>query len=63
MNALTRLLVVPCAGVQSIITVKGDGPPEDQDDGVVECPSAHIYGVESEMAVGRIVPLHATSVP
>jgi pimeloyl-ACP methyl ester carboxylesterase len=35
----------------SIIPVKGDGPPEEGNDGVVEYTSAHIDGVESELIV------------
>ena len=40
-------------GVQanSIIPVKGGGPPEKGDDGVVRYTSAHIEGVESELVV------------
>ena len=37
--------------VHSIIPVKGDGPVEDGNDGVVEYKSAHIDGVESELVV------------
>jgi hypothetical protein len=35
----------------SIIPVKGDGPAEEGNDGVVEYTSAHIDGVESERVV------------
>ena len=35
----------------SIISVKGDGPPEEGDDGVVKYTSAHIEGVASERVV------------
>ncbi|HSB70983.1 MAG TPA: alpha/beta hydrolase [Candidatus Methylomirabilis sp.] len=35
----------------SIIAVKGDGPVEGGDDGVVKYASAHIEGVESELVV------------
>jgi hypothetical protein len=35
----------------SIIAVRGDGPVETGDDGVVEYKSAHIEGVESEYIV------------
>jgi pimeloyl-ACP methyl ester carboxylesterase len=35
----------------SIIAVKGDGPVEEGDDGVVKYTSAHIDGVESELVV------------
>lgn len=37
--------------VNSIIPVKGDGPPEEGDDGVVAYASAHLEGVESELIV------------
>ena len=37
--------------LNSIIPVKGSGPVEDGDDGVVEYKSAHIDGVESELIV------------
>jgi hypothetical protein len=37
--------------VHSIIPVKGMGPVEDGNDGVVEYKSAHIDGVESELVV------------
>ena len=37
--------------VHSIIPVKGDGPIESGNDGVVEYTSAHIEGVESETVV------------
>ena len=35
----------------SIIAVKGSGPPEEGDDGVVKYKSAHIDGVASEVIV------------
>lgn len=35
----------------SIIAVKGDGPPEEGNDGVVEYASAHLEGTESERVV------------
>jgi pimeloyl-ACP methyl ester carboxylesterase len=37
--------------LHSIIPVKGDGPPEEGDDGVVAYSSAHLEGVESELVV------------
>jgi len=37
----------------SIIPVKGDGPPEEGNDGVVEYKSAHIEGMDSELVVRR----------
>lgn len=51
---LRTLASLPIAeGVQanSIIPVKGDGPPEKGDDGVVRYASAHIEPVESELVV------------
>jgi len=51
---LRTLASLPIAeGVQanSIIPVKGDGPPEKGDDGVVRYTSAHIEPVESELVV------------
>ena len=51
---IKTLATIPIAdGVHanSIIPVKGDGPPEDGNDGVVEYKSAHITGVESELVV------------
>ncbi len=51
---LKSLAAMPiAAGVHahSIIPVKGTGPIEDGDDGVVEYKSAHIDGVESELVV------------
>jgi pimeloyl-ACP methyl ester carboxylesterase len=43
----------PAPGVtcHSIISVKGDGPPEDGDDGVVAYKSAHVDYTESELVV------------
>ena len=37
--------------VHSIVAVKGTGPTEQGNDGVVEYTSAHIDGVESELVV------------
>jgi len=37
--------------IHSIISVKGDGPFEKGDDGVVRYTSAHIEGVEFELVV------------
>jgi hypothetical protein len=54
-NPFIRTLVtMPIAeGVHahSIIPVKGNGPVEEGNDGVVEYKSAHIDGVESELVV------------
>ncbi|WP_448191573.1 esterase/lipase family protein [Azospirillum sp. sgz301742] len=43
--------IAPGVKAHSIIAVKGDGPVETGDDGVVEYKSAHIEGVESEYVV------------
>ncbi len=43
--------IAPGVVVHSIIPVKGDGPIESGNDGVVEYTSAHIEGVESETVV------------
>lgn len=54
-NSLVRTLssipVAPGVHAHSIIAVKGDGPPERGDDGVVEYESAHIEPVDSELVV------------
>ena len=47
----TLLPVAPGVRAHSIIAVKGDGPPEQGDDGVVEYASAHITPVDSELVV------------
>jgi triacylglycerol esterase/lipase EstA (alpha/beta hydrolase family) len=51
---IKTLATIPIAdGVHanSIIPVKGEGPPEDGNDGVVEYKSAHVEPVESELVV------------
>jgi hypothetical protein len=54
-NPALRILVpIPVASripAHSIIAVKGDGPQEEGDDGVVTYQSAHIDGVVSEFVV------------
>ena len=45
------LPIAPGVHAHSIIPVKGSGPVEDGNDGVVEYKSAHIDGVESELVV------------
>ena len=50
-SALSATPIAPGAKVNSIIPVKGDGPVEGGNDGVVEYKSAHINGVESELVV------------
>jgi hypothetical protein len=50
-RTLAPLPIAPGVKANSIIPVKGDGPVEDGNDGVVEYKSAHIDGVESELVV------------
>jgi pimeloyl-ACP methyl ester carboxylesterase len=50
-QGLQSVPVAPTIAAHSIISVKGTGPFEDGDDGVVEYRSAHIEGVESEVVV------------
>jgi pimeloyl-ACP methyl ester carboxylesterase len=51
LKALATLPIAPGVHAHSIIPVKGTGPVEDGNDGVVEYKSAHIDGVESELVV------------
>jgi hypothetical protein len=50
-QALATIPIAPGVHAHSIVAVKGDGPVEDGDDGVVKYASAHIDGVESELVV------------
>jgi pimeloyl-ACP methyl ester carboxylesterase len=54
-SPLIRILapepIVPDVHAHSIISVKGDGPVESGNDGVVQYSSAHIDGVDSEVVV------------
>ena len=50
-QTLSGLPITPGVHANSIIPVKGSGPPEQGNDGVVEYKSAHIDGVESELVV------------
>jgi hypothetical protein len=50
-KALSSLPIAPGVHAHSIIPVKGSGPVDDGDDGVVRYKSAHIDGVESELVV------------
>ena len=50
-QTLASIPVASGVTVNSIIAVKGDGPVETGDDGVVQYASAHIDGVESEFVV------------
>ncbi len=47
LRALASLPIAPGVRVNSIVAVKGSGPVETGNDGVVEYTSAHIDGVES----------------
>ena len=51
LRTLASLPIAEGVQVNSIIPVKGDGPPEKGDDGVVRYTSAHIEPVESELVV------------
>ncbi|HEY6300359.1 MAG TPA: hypothetical protein VIW95_12040 [Candidatus Binatus sp.] len=50
-KVLSASPIAPGVHAHSIIPVKGSGPVEDGNDGVVEYKSAHIDGVESELVV------------
>ena len=50
-KTLATIPVDPGVAAYSIIAVKGDGPIETGDDGVVTYQSAHIDGVKSELVV------------
>ena len=51
LKTLAAMPIAPGVHAHSIIPVKGTGPVEDGNDGVVEYKSAHIDGVESELVV------------
>jgi pimeloyl-ACP methyl ester carboxylesterase len=51
LKTLVTLPIAPGVQAHSIIPVKGDGPAEKGNDGVVEYKSAHLDGVESELVV------------
>jgi len=50
-KALSNLPIAPGVRAHSIIPCEGFGPLDDESDGVVRYPSAHIEGVESEKLV------------
>jgi pimeloyl-ACP methyl ester carboxylesterase len=50
-KTLSSIPIAPGVHAHSIIPVEGDGPLEDEVDGVVAYKSAHIDGVESERVV------------
>jgi len=51
LKTLAALPIAPDVHAYSIIPVKGDGPPQAGNDGVVEYTSAHLDGVNSEFVV------------
>jgi pimeloyl-ACP methyl ester carboxylesterase len=51
LQVLAGLPVDPSVDFHSIIAVRGDGPPEKGDDGVVQYTSAHLDGAVSELVV------------
>ena len=51
LKTLASLPIAPGVEAHSIVAVRGDGPPEEGDDGVVKYTSAHIDGVASELIV------------
>lgn len=53
LKTLASLPIAPGVEAYSIVAVKGDGPPEKGDDGVVKYTSAHIDGVTSEQKEER----------
>ena len=50
-KTLSIIPIDPGVAAHSIIPVKGTGPVETGDDGVVKYESAHIDGVKSELVV------------
>ena len=50
-QTLATIPVTPQVAAHSIVAVKGSGPVEQGNDGMVEYKSAHIDGVESELVV------------
>jgi pimeloyl-ACP methyl ester carboxylesterase len=50
-RALSEMPIDPSVSAHSIIAVRGSGPFEEGNDGVVAYESAHIDGVESELVV------------
>jgi hypothetical protein len=51
LRGLSEIPIAPGVHAHSIISVEGDGPVTEGNDGVVEYASAHIEGVESELTV------------
>ena len=50
-RTLAAIPVAPGVATHSIIAVRGDGPAEDGNDGIVEYKSAHLDDVASEFVV------------
>jgi hypothetical protein len=51
LRTLAEMPIAPGISANSIVAVKGEGPPEQGSDGVVNYASAHLDGVESEFVV------------
>ena len=51
LKTLASLPIAPGVEAHSIVAVRGKGPPQEGDDGVVKYTSAHIDGVASELIV------------
>jgi pimeloyl-ACP methyl ester carboxylesterase len=51
LKSLASMPIAAGVNVHSIIPVKGTGPPQDGNDGLVKYRSAHLEGVESELVV------------
>jgi hypothetical protein len=64
LGALQTVPIAPGIPAHSIIAVKGKGPIEDGNDGVVAYSSAHIVGVESELVIrtGHSVQSHPMAI-
>jgi hypothetical protein len=60
-HALASIPVAPENHAHSIVPVKGDGPAEKGDDGVVKYSSAHNDGVESELVIRSGHSVHSNS--
>ena len=58
-QALSSIPVAPGITVNSIVAIKGEGPIEKDDDGVVEYSSAHLNDVESELVIHSGHSVHA----
>ena len=59
-QALSDMPLADGVKAHSIIGALGDGPLEERSDGVVEYPSAHLDGVESEVVIEHNHSLHGT---